>query len=177
MKYRNVPGPADRADDVGVEAVGADLPQAFADERAHPKAGIRRALAEQRSHDQRTNTSWILPFGILMFLVLIASYFLVSQHEENIVQHLKRDELVHEQEMSQEFNVKYSELQEENAKLKQKMLHYQELQQQNEKFVGERMAFQAEQQKLEKKLDQLTAYKKKMHENIQLLSKTALLEK
>jgi hypothetical protein len=177
MKYRKNPGPADRADDVGVDVMGADLPQAFADEVTHPKAGIRRARAEQRSQQRSTNTSWILPFGIMMVLVLMASYFLVSQHEENLVKHLNRDKLLREQEMSHEFNIKYSELQEENSKLKGEIQQLLELQQQNENLVEERRIGQTEQQVLEKKVDHLTAYKKKMHENIQLMSKTALLEK
>jgi septal ring factor EnvC (AmiA/AmiB activator) len=177
MKYRKNPGPADRADDVGVDVMGADLPQAFADEVAHPKAGIRRARAEQRSQQKNTNTSWILPFGIMMVLVLMASYFLVSQHEESLVKHLNRDKLLREQEMSHEFNIKYSELQEENSKLKGEIQQLLELQQQNEKLEEERRLGQTEQQVREKKIDHLTAYKKKMQENIQLMSKTALLEK
>jgi uncharacterized protein YlxW (UPF0749 family) len=177
MKYRKFPSLTDREDDVGLEVVGADLPQAFADERPHPKAGIRRARAEQRSHSSNTNTAWTLPFGILMVVVVIASYFLVSQHEENLIQHLKRDEQVHAQERSREFDGKYSELQEENSKLKAEIQHYHELRQQNEKLLDERMHFQEEHQDLEKKLDSLKAYKKKMQENIQLMSKTALLEK
>jgi hypothetical protein len=184
MKYRKAPNLTDREDDVGegvdVTTVGVDLPQAFADEPAHPKAGIRRARAEQRSRNTNntTNTSsWILPFGILMVLVLIGSYLLVSQHETNLVQHLKRNEQVHEHEMSQKFDVMYSDLQKENSKLKGEIQRYQELLQQNEKLIDEKKHFQSKQQNLEKQVDYLTVYKKKMHDNIQLMSKTALLEK
>lgn len=171
MKYRKGSSVDETEDSIGLDG-GADLPQAFAEEPSHPKAGIRRARAEQRSRGN-TNNSWMLPFGILMVLVLVASYFLVSQHEDNLVQHLKRDEQIHEQEMSREFDVKYSELKEENIKLKRQIQQYEEMKQKNEHLINEGSSMQD----AEKNIEHLTAYKKKMQENIQLMSKTALLEK
>lgn len=173
MKYRKGSGIEESEEDVGLDG-GVDLPQAFADETAHPKAGIRRARAEQkRRAGNSNNTSWILPFGILMLVVLVSSYFLVSQHEDNLVKHLKSDERIHEQEMSREFDVIYAELKQENVKLKQQLKHHQELQTENEKAAKD----DPQRIDLEKQVEQLTAYKKKMQENIQFMSKTALLKK
>jgi cyclophilin family peptidyl-prolyl cis-trans isomerase len=94
----------------------------------------------------------------------------VSQHEENLIQHLKRDEQMHELAMSEEFDAEYSELQMENIKLKNELRESKALlkhQNYDNKPPGD----------LKKKIDELTSYKKKMQENIQLLSKTILLEK
>ncbi|KAG7351920.1 cyclophilin type peptidyl-prolyl cis-trans isomerase [Nitzschia inconspicua] len=167
MKYRKEYSIQESDDGVEVTG-GADLPQAFADEPSHPKAGIRRARAEQRSRANSINTSWMLPFGVLMVLVLIASYVLVSKHEDNLVKHLQRDEKIHQQEISREFDVRFSELQAENDKLRQQLHHHQDLQNQLD---------ESRENDLKKQIEQLTAYKKKMQQNIQLMSKTALLEK
>jgi DNA repair exonuclease SbcCD ATPase subunit len=160
---------------------GMDLPQGFVDEPAHYKVfgRARNPQQQQLHHHKKTNhqTSWILPFGILMVIVLIAGYSLMAYHEQALMDHLKQDVKLEEEALSREFEEKYANLQDENQRLQSQIKEAIELKRQNEELVEESNHNRSLRQNYQKQIRQLTEYKQKIQENIQLMSKAILLEK
>ena len=163
---------------------GVDFPQAFPDDDIDPsKPGLKRAREAKRKmknetkRDNQSAGGWIIPFLFLFGIVLVGSYYLVSYHEEQLVKHLKQDVMKHQKELSREFEVKYADLQEENEHLKKQIAEVDNLKRENEELLEDSTHARSLRQNYEKQIEQLTNYKMTMQQNIQLMSKTALLEK
>jgi cyclophilin family peptidyl-prolyl cis-trans isomerase len=144
---------------------------------------------------------WMVSCGIFMAIIFVAAYLLVPHYKRVVLdQHLiEQDKILREKEMdlSIRFDSKIAELQKENKELHKKAVNEKELIILNQQLKDEknRMEFQMKdvgggahskelQQKYEVQIEklsrhnvQLTTYKKKMQENIQLMSRTALIER
>ena len=93
-----------------------DFPQAFPDEAPRKvKVEGRQRKRKMRDSSGEGGNNWIASFGLLMAIVLVASYFLVSHHEQVQLDHLRQD-IIHEQvePLSRDWEEKYSALEEEN---------------------------------------------------------------
>jgi len=148
----------------------------------------------------------MIPFGLLMVFVLVAGYFLLPQYERKILDKhsIEQDRILREQEidLSIQFDSKIAELKKENAELHKRIVNEKELKILNQQLIDEkkRLEFQIKdgkglhkdggihakqlEQRYEKEIEKLnqsnghlTTYRKKMQENIQLMSKTDLLER
>jgi transcription initiation factor IIF auxiliary subunit len=113
-----------------------------------------------------------------MLVVLAASYFLVSHHEKIQIEHVRQD-IIHDkvEPLSREWEEKYAKLEEENEILKNESADkatFLDTKVQLEKQLrdGEKLR-----ETQEDDIKHLTQYKQKMKDDIQLMSKTALLEK
>jgi hypothetical protein len=173
----------DGDDDVAMMNGGVDFPQAFPDDDIDPsKPGLKRArdLKRKMKNDTKRDNNpggWIVPFLVLFGIVMVGSYYLVSYHEERLVKHLKQDEVTHEKELSREFEIKYADLQEENERLKKQIADVDNLKRENEELLEDSIHARSLRENLEIQIERLSNYKKTMRQNIQLMSKTALLEK
>ena len=161
------------------EAGGVDFPQAFPDEAPRKvKVEGRQRKRKLRGGDSEGGGNWIASFGLLMAIVLVASYFLVSHHEQRQLEHLRQD-IIHEQvePLSRDWEEKYSALEEENQRLKREAKEIASLKAENTKMKQDSGSVTKRMEDSKKKMEQLTKYKETMQANIQLLSKTLLLEK
>ena len=143
-----------------------------------PKKGYSQRSQQRRDDAKDTSGWWILKFSILVSIVLIAGYFLVEHHEEMLVKKM-RQSIIHDEvePLSKEWEEKYAKLEEENENLKRSATLNDNLRTESDRIKAEYTQQQEATKKLEKKIDQLEKYKAKMKENIQLMSKTALVEK
>jgi len=147
------------------------LPQAFADEspvKLKVETRYRKRMAKAGENDN----GWVAIFVSFVIVVSVVSYCLVQ------LEHMRKD-IIHEQveSLSREWKEKYSLMEEENERLQKKAKEYIAIKERDEQLQGETERERVEQQKLNKQIDQLTKYKQQMQRNIQLMSKTALLEK
>ena len=111
----------------------------------------------------------------MVFGVLVAGFIIMSKHEETQLDHLRKDMFTEKIEpLSREWEEKYATLEEENEKLHKELTSKDDLEKQVEKERNESLE---QSEKLGKKIDQLTWSRQKLRDNIQLMSKTALLEK
>jgi hypothetical protein len=142
------------------------------------KKGPVQPRRRRRIKGEATENDWLLRFGLMMFVVLVASYFLVTHHEKIQIEHV-RENILHDkvEPLSREWEEKYAKLEEENVNLKIE--------------AADKATFLDSKEQLEKKLrdgeklretqegdiKHLTEYKQRMKNDIQFMSKTALLEK
>lgn len=158
-----------------------DFPQAFADDgptklkvegRQRPR---KLKVAETPS---KGNANWVITFSFLMIVVLVASYFLVAEHEKTQIEHV-RQEVIHDQvePLSKEWEEKYGKLEEENERMKSREMEYEKMKSKTEKLLET----ESEQQKLmEKQEGQIEYYKKyqiEIKKRIKLMSRALLVEK
>lgn len=185
---------------------GIDIPKAFVDdENPNYSNGVRRntsAISGKRF--KGGGRSWMFTFGCLMMVVVVGGYCLVTYHEQRLMkkQLVEQDATMRELEMdlSMQFDTKIKRLETEKATLEAQIKDQKTLKIENQQLKDEnhRLEFRIKDGKdlhkdsqtrrqagalekqisaLEKDQTQLTAYKKRMQESIQLMSKTALLEK
>lgn len=185
--------------------IGFDIPQAFADDE-HISSRRPQIMSRRLGSTPNKSRSWMIPFGLLMVFVLVAGYFLLPQYERKILDKhsIEQDRILREQEidLSIQFDSKIAELKKENAELHKRIVNEKELKILNQQLIDEkkRLEFQIKdgkglhkdggihakqlEQRYEKEIEKLnqsnghlTTYRKKMQENIQLMSKTDLLER
>jgi cyclophilin family peptidyl-prolyl cis-trans isomerase len=149
----------------------------------------------------KKNRYWMVSCCIFMAIIFAASYLLVPHYKRVVLDHhlIEQDKILRDQEMdlSIRFDTKIAELQKENKELHKKIVNEKELQILNQQLKDEknRLEFQMKdmgvgahskelQQKYEGQIEklnrhnaQLNTYKKKMQESIQLISKTALIDR
>ena len=181
-KVANPRGKNRRTNNNDNDAAGFEIPQGFNDVAAATAEssssmpnGNRGSPRRRISEDRESNSAgWMVKFGILVVLVVAASYFVVSKHEELQFKKI-REEIVHDQvePLSREWEEKYADLEEENQRLKK----YSTLQGDMDKLLLEKKEFTELRKTMEGKIHSLEQYKRKMQQNIQLLSSTMLLEK
>jgi hypothetical protein len=165
-----------------VDAVSglADLPQAFADEPAHVIGKRRRQNLQSSagaSSSRSNSIAWVLPFGLLMIGVLVGAYILTSYHEQAVLDQMRKDVKDEEETLMKDFEEKNGMLQQENKVLQSQIEEAQKLKIEIELLREEGGHARKLRQNLEHQIDYLKKYKTQMQENIQLMSKTALLEK
>lgn len=159
------------------EIGGADIPQAFPDE-SPSKVKVEKYHRRKRNGKEQQGNGWIITFVLLTTFVLVASYFLVSHHEKLQLEHLRRDIIHDEMEpLSREWEEKYSQLEDENLRLKKEAQEYTRLREENENLMERSSHANKLRGNQNIQIEQLSKYKKKIQENLQLMSKTALLEK
>jgi cytochrome c-type biogenesis protein CcmH/NrfG len=159
------------------ETGGVDLPQAFPDE-SPSKVKAEKRLRKRKAKESPEGNGWIISFVLLMTIVLVASYFLVSHHEKVQLEHLRQD-IIHDQvePLSREWEEKYTQLEEENVRLKKAAQAFSLLGNENVKLLEEKGHANKLRENQDVQIERLTKYKKQMQESIQLMSKTASLEK
>jgi hypothetical protein len=178
VHHRRVPRPHEAPAGQEVDAVNglADLPQGFADEPAHV-VGRRRRQNLQSSGAPSGSAGWVIPFGLLMVGVVVGGYLLTSHHEQAVLDQMRTDLRRKEEAIEKDFEGKYATLQKENRELQSQIEEAHQLKLENDQLREEGGHARRLRENLELRIDRLTKYKKKMQENIQLMSKTALLEK
>jgi hypothetical protein len=162
-----------------------DLPQAFPDDTpAKLKVEQRSRLSKSRRtpHDSSSaaagGNGWMVGFGVLTLLVVVAGYYLVAHHEQVQLAHM-REEIVHSQiePLSREWEERYSNLEEERDRLTSDAQQYISIKDDNERLVAEHAQFTKLRTNMDNQLEYLTKYKTNIQQSIQQMSKTALLEK
>ena len=156
-----------------------DLPQAFPDEApAKLKVEKRQRKRKTKRLQEPAGSGWMISFGILVTIVVVSSYYLVKHHEKQMMDHLRSD-IFHDQvePLSKQWEEKYALLEEENEKLKREAKDVTGLQHENEELKKENGQFEKLKEQKDTRIERLVKYKKQMQENLQLMSKTILLEK
>lgn len=165
-------------------AGGLDLPQGFIDERpskvkVEERQDPRRRRRRDRGDDSNDgNSNWMWTFGLLVVIVLVASYFLIVEHEK--VQMKKFEEhVLHDQvePLSKEWEDKYSKIEDENKRLQQEAKDFDLMKKENERILENESHNNKLRQNEEKQIAYYQDYQKSIHERIQLQSHTLLLEK
>ena len=139
---------------------------------------------------------WMVSCCIFMAIIFVAAYLLVPHYKRVVLDHhlIKQDKILREQEidLSIRFDSKIAELQKENKELHSKVGNEKELIILNQQLKDEKNRLEFQMKDVSKELqqhyegqieilnrhnDHFTTYKKKMQENIQLMSRTALMER
>ena len=184
-----------------------DIPQASGDDEAGYSNGMRRNTTPKRGKSATGGRSCMFTFLVLVVIVMVGGYSLVVHHERKMLkaQLVEQDATMRELEMdlSMKFDSKIKKLNEENTKLKHQMADGKELKVENQNLKTKNKSLQVqvdnEKGKLKNARDkhkvelerlrneksnsqggqvnQLSNAKTKLQQNIQLMSKTALMEK
>ena len=120
----------------------------------------------------------MVTFALLVVIVLVASYFLVAEHER--IQMKKFEEhVLHDQvePLSKEWEEKYGKLQDENERLKQESKDYEMMKKENERMLENESHSDKLRQNEEKQITYYKDYQQEIHKRIQAMSHTLLLEK
>ena len=142
-----------------------------------PKVPKTRSRRRKRVEEEN-NGWWIFKFSLLCSIAIVAGYFLVEHHEEKLVAKMRQSVIHDELEpMSKEWEEKYVKLEEENEELKRGAKLNANLNAESDRLKEENIRREKDIKNRNKKIEQLENYKAKMQENIQLMSKTALVEK
>ncbi len=162
-----------------------DLPQGFPDDGPPRKLKVealqqvpgKRRLRPTDPADSGT-TTWIFTFSLLMIVVLAISYFLVSEHERSQIERTKQDILhLQVEPISKEWEEKYAKLQEENERLMSHEKDYQRLKLESQQFLEKEENEQKLRAQQSKQIEYYQTYQTEIHERIQLISHSLLLEK
>lgn len=175
-----------RRNEVYEDEPGFDLPQAFPDDGAPQKVKVegrsrpnrRRPKSSSSGSSGDSNTGWVISFSIFMFVVLAASYFLVTEHEQKQIQHTLEDIVRQKVEpLAKEWETKYDLLMEENERLKKHEKEYLEIKRKEERLgqAPDSHGKDGDAQKI--RIDYLETYQKKIQARIKNMSKTLLLER
>jgi len=165
-----------RRNEVSEEDHGIDLPQAVPDDGVVPsRKRVRKRVSTGSTH---VNMGWILSFGALMAVVLIAAYILMEKHEEQQIQHVK-ELFVHSQmePLARQWEEKYAALEEENERLKRQQQAMEKVKEENEDITAEVLGLKKTTDKQSLRIDYLKSYQQKIKQRIKNMSKTLLLEK
>lgn len=148
---------------------------------AGEKPKVRKSRSRRRKRVEEDNSNngwWILKFSVLCSIALVAGYFLVEHHEEKLVAKMRQSVIHDELEpLSKEWEEKYAKLEEENEELQRGAKLNANLNAESDRLKEENTRYEKEMKNRNKKIEQLENQKAKMKENIQLMSKTALVEK
>jgi len=183
---------------------GFDIPFAQDDTAGGSLRGKskNRSSRSSSSNSNSNSRTWIIPFCLLMILVLVAFFVVLPRYEKVIIRKYssEQDKIAREQELdlSMQYDTKIANLQKENVELTKRKADEKALKIKNQQLIDEkkRLEFQIKDTKnlhkdggvhtkqLQSQIDNLTkqnnhliTYKKKMQDNIQLMSRTACIEK
>lgn len=137
-----------------------------------------RPRRKRRMAGQAVAREWVLGFGLMTLGVLIAGYLLMSRHEKVQMESL-RENIIHEkvEPMSREWEEKLANLQEENEELKKEVAESSQFKETKSQLEEQIHQVEDIREKQEHDIQHLIDYKRQMQRNIELLSKTELLEK
>jgi hypothetical protein len=192
------PPPLGGGDDVNGSSGHMDLPQGFADEPAHVVARRKRQNSSRNlsynrgsgngnssskgslgsfSDNDASSWRWTVTFGLLVAGVLVGGYLLTSRHERAALDQMRRDLERDEEARARDYERRINVLERENKVFRTQITAAGDLKAENERLLEETEHAQALRDDQKSQIDRLTRYKRKMQESIQLMSKTALLEK
>lgn len=137
-----------------------------------------RPRRRRRTPGQPIAIEWVLAFGLMMVGVLLAGYFLMSRHEKVQMDHLRED-IIHEKvdPMSREWEEKLAALEEERDLLKNEVIDLAQFKESKTQLEEQIHQVEDIREKQQHDIQHLIDYKRQMQRNIELLSKTELLEK
>jgi DNA repair exonuclease SbcCD ATPase subunit len=159
-----------------------DLPQAFADDGPTRKVKVEGRQRKQKPKtmdpSSRGNTGWIVTFSLLMIVVLVASYFLVAEHEKTQIEHARED-IIHEQvePLSKVWEEKYAKLEEENEQMKSHEMEYERMKSKTDKLLENESEQQKQIEKQEAQIQYYKKYQQEIKQRIKLMSRAVLVEK
>ena len=163
----------------------AGIPQAFLDDETGHNAGMRRNSAAPRS---KGGKSWIFTLGVFVAFVLVTGYSLISHRERKMMtaQLAEQEATMRELEidLSMKFDTKVKNLNTENTSLKRKLSDAKEKNIQNQNLSDEKKLLdrtlknaKVEIRDMMHKNERLSKSRTTIQQNIQRMSKEAVLAK
>ena len=179
MHYR---GRNDGYYNVQQEQGSIDLPQAFPDDGPPRKVKVEsrhhRYNRRHRPSEDNGKSTWILTFALLTLVVFVSAYFLASEHEKVQIEHVRQDILQLQLEpLSREWEEKYARLQDENERLKSHEQEFKRIELENRQLVESQDQERKSRREQNKKMEYYRTYQENIHERIQRVSRTLVLEK